>query len=101
MQPRRFLSETNRDENSLTFSLDDLISVTYVRRMLTVTVTTRGQTKQRYFRGISSAARRLGVSRQHLYLVLMGERTSPRIEREVCVRAQEAGHGGRAHRGVN
>lgn len=51
--------------------------------MLTVTVTLWGANRQRAFRGITSASRKLGVTRQHLYLVLTGQRVSPRITRSL------------------
>jgi len=40
----------------------------------------RGRNGRTRFPGICSAAVELGVSRQHLYFVLTGERRSPRIE---------------------
>jgi DNA-binding phage protein len=47
--------------------------------MVTVTQVT-AQAQKRHI-GITEAARKLGVTRQHLYLVIKGERRSPRIER--------------------
>lgn len=44
-----------------------------------VTVTTKGRSRPNRFKGICAVARELGITRQHLYLVLLGERHSPRI----------------------
>lgn len=53
--------------------------------MVIVAVTTKGRERPRRFKGIVKAASDLRVSREHLYLVLTGQRKSPRIERIVQV----------------
>lgn len=45
-------------------------------------VPTKGKQRPRRFKGICQLAKKMGVSRQHVYLVLTGSRKSPRIERE-------------------
>ena len=40
----------------------------------------RGRNGRTRFAGICTVAKDLGVTRQHLYFVLVGERRSPRIE---------------------
>jgi hypothetical protein len=42
---------------------------------------TRGKIRTRRFRGIGRAARKLGVTREHLYRVLSGKVVSTRISR--------------------
>jgi len=47
-----------------------------------VPVTTKGkQIRPLRFHGIGAAANHLGVTRQHIYLVIRGQRRSPRIEK--------------------
>jgi hypothetical protein len=45
-----------------------------------VAAPTRGKERRRRFHGIGAAARELGVTRHHLFRVIVGERRSPRIE---------------------
>ena len=47
---------------------------------------TRGAQRPKHFRNIVHAARTLGVTRQHLYLVLKGRRQSHRIMRALTIR---------------
>jgi hypothetical protein len=47
--------------------------------MLIVAGTTKGHQRPHRYKGIVAAARALGVTREHLYRVLIGERVSPRI----------------------
>lgn len=51
----------------------------YISEAMIVTVTTKGKQRPRRFKGICRLADSLGVSRQHVYEVLIGRRISPRV----------------------
>ncbi|HMP73851.1 MAG TPA: hypothetical protein PKE55_11375 [Kiritimatiellia bacterium] len=53
----------------------------------------RGRNRNTRFPGICEHARKLGVSRVHLWYVLTGERKSPRIEQYFAKLGHRAGRG--------
>lgn len=55
----------------------------------------RGRNGRTRFPGICEAAAAFGVTRQHLYFVLTGERRSPRIERSAWFQRAKAAVEGR------
>ena len=63
-----------------------------MRHATTPTKGIRGRNGRTRFPGICALAREFGVSRQHIYYVMTGQRKSPRIERLMARRK----HGGRA-----